>query len=81
MATLLLTVVAMLIIVTLIAVRILLVPNGEFHGTCSSNNPYLKRENNGNCLVCGKAADEPCPNGPDFELPESDSNPNPNNRT
>ena len=73
MTTILLTVAAMLIFIAMISVRMLLVKDGEFHGTCSSNNPYLKRENNGECLVCGKAADEPCPNGPDFSLPDSEN--------
>jgi len=81
MTTILLTVVAMLIFIALISVRMILVKDGEFHGTCSSNNPYLQRENNGNCLVCGKAPEEPCPNGPDFSLSDSESNTNSNPRT
>lgn len=36
-----------------IATRILLVKDGEFRGTCASNNPYLKDEL-GTCTVCGK---------------------------
>lgn len=43
----------------LIATRILLVKGGEFKGTCSSNNPYLKDEL-GACTVCGRKVDEPC---------------------
>ena len=43
----------------MIATRILLVKDGEFKGTCSSNNPYLKNQL-GECTVCGKKVDEPC---------------------
>ena len=43
--------------ILLISIRILLVPNGEFRGTCSTNSPYLQREG-GDCPVCGKKAGE-----------------------
>lgn len=59
METILLSVAVVGIAFALIATRILLVKDGEFKGTCSSNNPYLKNEL-GECTVCGKKADEPC---------------------
>ncbi len=59
MATVLLTVGIMGLSFAMIATRILLVKDGEFKGTCSSNNPYLKNEL-GECTVCGKKVEEPC---------------------
>ena len=37
-----------------IAIKILIKKNGEFSGTCSSNNPFLK--NNEPCQYCGAKA-------------------------
>ncbi len=65
METILLTVAVLGIAFALIATRILLVKDGEFKGTCSSNNPYLKNQL-GECTVCGKKADEPC------QMPENE---------
>ncbi|MFK7845358.1 MAG: hypothetical protein AB8G77_08660 [Rhodothermales bacterium] len=59
MATILVTLAIMGMCFAMIATRILLVKDGEFKGTCSSNNPYLKNEL-GDCTVCGKKVDEPC---------------------
>lgn len=42
-----------------VGLRILLVKNGEFRGSCASNNPYLQKEI-GPCTVCGKAPGEDC---------------------
>ncbi|MBL4755192.1 MAG: membrane or secreted protein [Flavobacteriales bacterium] len=42
-----------------IAVKILLRKNGEFAGTCSSNNPMLQKEG-AVCGVCGAAPAEQC---------------------
>ena len=47
--------------ISLMCIRIILVPGGEFHGSCSSNNPYNKREG-GTCAACGRRSDEYCPN-------------------
>ena len=44
-----------------IAVKILLKKNGEFAGTCSSNNPLLQKEGGG-CGLCGAKPDETCKN-------------------
>ena len=41
-----------------IAIKILLKKNGEFAGTWSSNNPFLKKEEP--CQFCGAKPDEKC---------------------
>lgn len=38
----------------LMSTQILLKKNGEFKGTCSSNNPLLQKEG-GTCSYCGKS--------------------------
>jgi len=42
-----------------IAIKILLKKNGEFAGTCSSNNPMLQKEG-AVCGVCGATPEEQC---------------------
>jgi len=42
-----------------IAIKILLKKNGEFTGTCASNNPML-REEGASCGVCGARPSEQC---------------------
>lgn len=42
-----------------IGVKILLKKNGEFAGTCASNNPLLEDEG-ASCGVCGARPDEKC---------------------
>jgi len=59
MATILASVVLLLLVVAMFATRILLVKDGEFRGTCSSNNPFLKNEL-GECTVCGQKPGGPC---------------------
>jgi hypothetical protein len=59
-AVFVLTLGALLLVIGLIGVRIILVPNGEFAGSCSTNNEFLKKKGV-DCPVCGKKADEPCP--------------------
>ena len=54
----------MLLLIGLIGVRIILLPNGEFHGTCSTNNQFLRGED-GSCPVCGKNSEDSCPNQSD----------------
>ena len=44
-----------------IAIKILLKKNGEFAGTCASNNPMLQEEGV-TCSVCGARPDEQCKN-------------------
>ena len=48
-----------------IALRIIFKKNGEFRGSCASNNPMLKNEV-GECSLCGKKPEEECKN-PDLE--------------
>ena len=59
MATVILTVVVLALVVGGLATRILLVKDGEFKGTCSSNNPMLAKRL-GACGACGKKRGEPC---------------------
>jgi hypothetical protein len=42
-----------------IAIKILVKKNGQFAGTCSSNNPLLK-DGDGVCGMCGARPDEKC---------------------
>ena len=42
-----------------IAIKILLKKNGEFAGTCASNNPLLQEEGTA-CGLCGAMPDEKC---------------------
>ncbi len=42
-----------------IAIKIIFKKDGEFNGTCATNNPYLKNEI-GECTVCGRQPDEEC---------------------
>lgn len=42
-----------------IAIKILVKKDGQFAGTCSSNNPLLKNEN-GTCGICGARAADQC---------------------
>ncbi|HAW51360.1 MAG TPA: membrane or secreted protein [Flavobacteriales bacterium] len=42
-----------------IAVKILLKKNGQFAGTCASNNPALQEEGL-SCSVCGAKPEEKC---------------------
>jgi hypothetical protein len=59
------TVLASMLIVgiafALIATRIILIKDGEFKGTCATNNPMLKNEI-GECSVCGRKPGEECKN-------------------
>lgn len=42
-----------------IAIKILVKKDGEFAGTCSSNNPLLKDEDGG-CSFCGAKPEDAC---------------------
>ncbi|MBN4062146.1 MAG: membrane or secreted protein [Flavobacteriales bacterium] len=42
-----------------IAIKILLKKDGQFAGTCASNNPLLQKEG-GACGICGAAPAEQC---------------------
>ena len=49
-----------------IAIKILVKKDGEFAGTCSSNNPLLDSED-GSCSICGAGRGDRCRQE---ELPE-----------
>ena len=51
--TLALTLAIMAIYFIFMSVRILLLKNGEFKGTCASQSPFLRKEGT-NCGYCGK---------------------------
>jgi len=59
MATILISILLLSLAIAGIAIRILLKKNGEFSGTCSSNNPLLKNED-GVCGICGAKPLENC---------------------
>jgi len=42
-----------------IAIKILVKKDGEFSGTCSSNNPLL-RDEGGSCTICGARPQDQC---------------------
>jgi hypothetical protein len=44
-----------------IAIKILVKKDGEFSGTCASNNPML-RDEGASCSVCGARPEEQCKN-------------------
>lgn len=46
----------------LMSTRIILKKNGEFPGTCASNNPALQNEV-GECTMCGQKPSPNCENG------------------
>ena len=54
-----LSIIMLSIAIVLIAIKIILKKNGQFAGTCSSNNPLLKKEN-GSCNICGAMPQESC---------------------
>ena len=58
--TFFLTLLILLVAISLIAIRIIILPEGEFHGTCSTNNEFRHSEE-ASCPVCGKSPDESCP--------------------
>ena len=42
-----------------IAIKLIVKKDGEFSGTCASNNPYLNKEGEA-CSFCGARPDEKC---------------------
>lgn len=52
-------VVIMFIAFALFSIRVLLVKNGEFKGTCANNNPFMVKEGV-TCGVCGRPSGEAC---------------------
>ena len=68
MATILLAIGLIALFFVGMSVRLILLKNGEFKGTCASQNPYLNKEG-GTCGYCGKSvsSDTQCGN-PDSEV-------------
>ncbi len=56
MATLYLTLGFIALFFILMSVRLIFIKNGEFKGTCASQNPYLNKDG-GTCTYCGKTVD------------------------
>ena len=56
---LLITIVMLALAFAGIAIKILLKKDGQFSGTCASNNPMLK-EAGLSCSVCGARPEEQC---------------------
>ena len=57
----LITTLMMIFVFVAIAIKIILKKDGEFAGTCASQNPFLNKEGE-TCGYCGKTAEEMCPN-------------------
>ena len=53
------SIILVLLAFALFGIRILLVKNGEFRGTCAGNSPYLRKEGIA-CGVCGAKPGEEC---------------------
>jgi hypothetical protein len=49
----------MLFAFALFSIRVLLVRNGEFKGTCANNNPFMVKQGV-TCGVCGRQSGEAC---------------------
>ncbi len=52
--------------IALLSIRILMKPDGQFRGTCSTNSPF--GQTGGTC-ACGRRPEDECPNrdNPDHE--------------
>ena len=59
MLTVLIAIVFLALAFAGIAIKILVKKNGEFAGTCASNNPLLQEEG-ASCGLCGARPDEQC---------------------
>ena len=61
MTTLLLGIGFIAIFFIFMSVRLILLKDGEFKGTCASQNPYLNKEGDA-CGFCGRQPGEACKN-------------------
>lgn len=59
MKLILISIVILALCIAGIAIKLLVKKNGQFAGTCSSNNPLLKTEDGG-CGICGAKPTEVC---------------------
>ena len=61
MTTVLIAIAFVALFFILMSVRLLLVKDGEFKGTCASQNPFLNKEG-ASCGYCGRKPGEACKN-------------------
>lgn len=59
MTVILLSIVIVALAIAGIAIKMLVKKNGQFSGTCSSNNPLLQGKE-GACGICGAKPNEMC---------------------
>ena len=59
MKSIILSIILLAICFAGIAIKIIFKKNGEFSGTCASNNPMLNKEGE-SCSFCGASQDEKC---------------------
>jgi hypothetical protein len=59
MKLILISIVIIAVSIAGIAIKLLVKKNGQFSGTCSSNNPLL-RDEVGSCGICGAKPNEIC---------------------
>lgn len=59
MTVVLISIVLVALAVAGIAIKILVKKDGQFAGTCSSNNSFLQKEG-GVCSICGAKPNEKC---------------------
>ena len=57
----LITILMLAFVFVAVGIKIVIKKNGEFSGTCASQNPLLNNEG-GACGICGAKADEKCKN-------------------
>jgi len=69
MTTVLLAIGFVAVFFVLMSVRLIFLKNGEFKGTCASQNPYLNKEGE-SCGYCGKTI----PQGDQCANPDSEVN-------
>ncbi len=59
MEIVLLSIVLIALAVAGIAIKLLVKKNGQFSGTCSSNNPLVQK-GDGSCGICGAKSGDKC---------------------
>jgi hypothetical protein len=59
MKSIILSIILLAICFAGIAIKIIFKKNGEFSGTCASNNPMFNKEGE-SCSFCGASPDEKC---------------------
>lgn len=69
------TVVILLVLFAMIGIRIIFVKDGEFRGSCSSNNPFKERNPEARCSVCGAAPEDMCGKSTTSEDDQDDAPP------